>query len=146
MKLGQYSTTYIDDLIYDGLNAEVSQQNLKTYALVTNLYPKDGDVRTIKIPYLSLTNKYKDFLSSCVVETLLGPEEIVKYRYKPKTLSLDLYKTTELWFAILELNCMKSIVDFHDNNNPDEWILKLYEPKRVLDLINEILILEKRIK
>ena len=146
MKKGQYSTTYIDDLIQDGLNAEISQQNLKTYALVTNLYPLDGDVRTIKIPYLSLTNKYKDFLSSCVVPTLLGPEDIVKYRYKPKTLSLDLYKTTELWFAILELNNMKSIVDFHDKNNPDEWMLKLYEPRRVIDLINEILILEKRIK
>ena len=146
MKKGQYSTTYIDDLIQDGLNAEISQQNLKTYALVTNLYPLDGDVRTIKIPYLSLTNKYKDFLSSCVVPTLLGPEDIVKYRYKPKTLSLDLYKTTELWFAILELNNMKSIVDFHDKNNPDEWILQLYEPKRAIDLINEILILEKRIK
>ena len=131
-----FNTTFIDRLIEDGKNAEISYRNLHSLAELTINYKTK-----IKAPYMSLTSKYKDFLDPI---TLTIPEfseqEKSKYYYRPKLLSLDLYKTTELWYTILELNGILSISEFKPKK------LKVLDPKRVVDIINEILILEGRIK
>lgn len=125
------STTYLDDLILEGSTAEISYRNLHTSAYITK---SNGDI--IKIPYMSLTNKYRDYLDVAVEEVELSPEQYRTYRFNPKGLSLFLYGTTEYWYALLELNNKVSVIEF------DLETLKVYDPKKLRPIINEIFILE----
>ena len=49
--------------------------------------------RNIRVPFSSLTSKYKDFLSEIVVEVELDENEQIDYLFKPKSLSNYLYGT-----------------------------------------------------
>lgn len=131
-----YSTTYIRDLINDGIDAEISYRNLHPPLIISN---KKTD-ESIKVPYLSLTNKYRDFLEPFVIEVNLIPEEEILYKFKPKLLSLELYGTTELWASLLELNNMISIIEFRPKK------IKVYDPDGFKAMINEILIMEGILK
>lgn len=125
------STTYYGDLISEGKSQELSYRTLHAKATI-----QTSTKEQIQIPYMSLTNKYKDFLSEIVTEiTLEGPEHR-KYKCNPKGLSLYLYGTTEYWYSLLELNNMISIIDFNKNT------IKVYDPTQIKSIINEIFILE----
>lgn len=93
--------------------------------------------RTIRIPFSSITNKYKDFLSTTVIEVELSKEEEEMYLFKPKRLSEDLYGTTELWNDMLILNKSFSIIDFRPKK------IKVYDPMKLKKVLNEIIILEE---
>lgn len=120
----------IQELIDSVNDMEISYRNLHT-----NVYIKNKD-DVIKIPYKSIIREYLPYLQSSVVELKLSPEEVSKYRFKPKKLSYDLYGTTELWSALLELNRLYSIIEF----NKEAY--KVFEPKEFMTLLNEVLILE----
>ena len=92
--------------------------------------------RTIEVPFMSLMNKYKDFLSKAIDEVKLNDKLKIKYQYNPKAVSFDLYGTTELWDAILVLNNAKSIIDFTPSK------IKYYNPSKLKPLLNELMILE----
>ena len=93
--------------------------------------------RNIQIPFSSFTNKYKDFLNTIVVTVSLTDEEKARYRYKPKLVSYDLYGTTEFWNDILIINNFFSISEFQPNET-----MKVYDPNKLKDYINEIMIIE----
>lgn len=93
--------------------------------------------RNIEIPFSSLTNKYRDYLKKCIINVELPDAVKLRYYCKPKTVSYDFYKTTELWNDILILNNCFSIKDFHPE------VLKIYDPKRLKEYLNEIMIIEK---
>lgn len=131
-----YNTTYINDLIRDGLYAQISYRNLHPPVYVTN--KSTGE--TISIPYLSLTNKYKDYLRPITLRITLEEVEAIKYKYQPKLLSLDLYGTTELWASLLEINNMISVIEFKSES------LIVYDPAKIKAMINEILIMEGILK
>ena len=120
----------IQELIDSVKDMEISYRNLHT-----NVYIKNKD-DTIKIPYKSIIMEYLPYFKSSVVELKLSPEEVSKYRFKPKKLSYDLYGTTELWSALLELNQLYSIIEFNKE------VYKVFEPKEFMTLLNEVLILE----
>ena len=120
----------IQELIDSVNDMEISYRNLHT-----NIYIKNKD-DVIKIPYKSIIREYLPYLQSSVVELKLSPEEVSKYRFKPKKLSYDLYGTTELWSALLELNRLYSIIEFNKE------VYKVFEPKEFMTLLNEVLILE----
>ena len=120
----------IQELIDSVNDMEISYRNLHT-----NVYIKNKD-DIIKIPYKSIIREYLPYLQSSVVELKLSPEEVSKYRFKPKKLSYDLYGTTELWSALLELNQLYSIIEFNKE------VYKVFEPKEFMTLLNEVLILE----
>lgn len=63
--------------------------------------------------------------------------EYLKYRYKPKLLSYDLYGSTELYFTILYLNGMYSIKDFNRRN------IKLIKKSSMIKLLEAIYNAEK---
>ena len=65
-------------------------------------------------------------------------EEKNKYRYKQKKVSYDLYNTTEFWNDLLIINNFFSLSEFQ----PGET-LKVYDPNKLKDYINEIMINEK---
>ena len=120
----------IQELIDSVKDMEISYRNLHT-----NVYIKNKD-DTIKIPYKSILKEYMPFLQSTVLNLRLTAPEVSLYRFKPKKLSYDLYGTTELWSALLEINRMYSIVEF----NQEEY--KVFDPKEFKTLLNEVMILE----
>lgn len=130
-----YNYTHMLESITDSKEAELCAKNLSMLATV---YDKASG-ETIRIPYSSLMNKYRDFLSSSVVLTALTDGEMRTYQYSPKRLSNKLYGTTELWSDLLRLNGMISLLEF---NRP---IIKIYKPNEINDLLNEILIMEGKI-
>lgn len=111
---------------------EISYRTLHPSLVISNV--KDDDV--IRVPYSSIINKYKDFLSTIVVEIKLDDAMREKYMYKPKMVSNELYGTTELWSEILILNNAYSVIEFRPR------VLKCYDPNRFKSFINEIILLE----
>lgn len=100
------------------------------------LHDKQSD-RTIKIPYSSITNKYKNFLWKVITEYDLTEKEQAFYAMKPKLLSMDLYDTPEFWNDLLILNYFVSVVDFKPKK------LRCYDPLKFKKVLNEVMIIEE---
>lgn len=79
-------------------------------------------------------DRYIDFIKNYATKVLLTEEEMQRYRYKPKKLSYDLYKTEELWFLLLKLNNMSSEIDFINKKR-----IYILEPSNI-DILNRIII------
>ena len=108
-KLVMYDHTYISKSIEDSRDADFMASNLYFTATIED--KSSGDV--IRVPYLSLTQKYADILSQYVTIARYTEVQFNKYQYKPKLLSQDIYGTTELWFLILEANELHSTSQFN---------------------------------
>lgn len=65
-----------------------------------------------KIISFNVLNDYVDEISQMAVLVELDDTEYIKYKYKPKLLSYDVYGDTELYFIILYLNNIYSVKDF----------------------------------
>jgi hypothetical protein len=122
----------IQDLIDAYRKQEKTYKNLHEKAIITD---SNGD--TIRVPYGSLINKYKDYLAGSVVTANLTDDEVLYYKYKPRLIAKNIYGSAELWFMILELNYMCSVTEFKDISS-----LRLYHPSLFVDMINEIMIME----
>lgn len=82
----------------------------------------------------SIFNKYIDFIKDASVKLTLTDDELFKYKYNPKRLSLDLYKTPELWYLLLKLNNISHEMDFTKKN------INIIHPNNI-SLLNKIFIL-----
>lgn len=91
---------------------------------------------TIEIPYSSLTNQYREYLSSILIYVPLTHELQLYYRFKPKLISQEIYGTTEFWNDILIINHCFRVADFKPTT------LGLYDPKYFKQYLNQIMILE----
>ena len=131
-----YNHTYMDEMIADSKEAEISLSNLELMVKIKD--KQSGEV--IRVPIWTVTSKYKDLLSNYVDTIQLSDNEMIAFKYRPKALSNKLYGTTELWQTLLELNGMLSVIEF---NKP---IIKFYNPHVIKDLLNEFLIIEGRIE
>lgn len=117
------NTTYIDEYITDGHKAILSLKNFYNTILIS----KDDSLQHIyRVPFEDFFIKYKKQLSACV-EYYSLPESMY---YQPKTVSLELYGTTEMWLSLLRVNGMRNITEFHIP------IIKIYNPDEVKELIN----------
>ena len=121
----------IEELLDSVDESELTYRSLHSYIYIKN----KGE--HIKIPYDSILHNYLPFLKETAVTTDFSDMEKVKYQYKPKSLSYDLYGTTELWSALLELNNMVSLLDL----KTDKPIL-VFDPNEVMELLNEAMIME----
>lgn len=128
---------YIPETIMDQVNhgeeLEISYRNLHSKAII---HDQERDIH-LRIPFDSLINKYRYFLDKIVITINLDETYRKYYRFRPKLLSYDTYGTTELWFALLELNGCASVIDF------DLKTIKIYDPKKFKSYINEIMNLEE---
>lgn len=97
----------------------------------------------IEVPFSSYTSKYKDYLSNIIVHRYLSESDCARYRFRPKSFSYDLYGTTEFWNDLLVLNNYESIREFQPNTVQP---VRFYDPSTLKSYLNEILILENRIK
>ena len=97
--------------------------------------PKRG--RVSMVPITSLFNKYRDVLSSIILEIELDEIERARYMYKPKMVSEELYGTAEFWDTLLILNGFKSTSTFVPK------VLKCYDPRKLKSYISEMMIIEE---
>lgn len=125
----------IDEQISDIEDLDLSYRVLHPAAIIKDSYTK----RNIRVPFSSLTSKYKDFLSTIIVDVELDAVEQETYLFKPKVLSNYLYGTTEFWNDLLILNNAYSTTEFKPTT------VKVYDPNKFKTYLNEILIQEELI-
>lgn len=113
---------------------EISYRSLHTKAVINDYETKNN----ICIPFLNLISKYKDNLTKIIITVELTDIQQRDYLFQPKKLSEELYGTTELWFELMRLNHFPSLSDFKPGNE-----INIYDPARLKEYINEILILEE---
>lgn len=128
-----YIPSTVDEQYEYGKSLEISYRALHHDAF---LYDKQSN-RTIRIPFMSILSKYRDFLDEIIVEQELTLDEQREYRWNPKKMSEDFFGTTEFWFMLLVLNNYKSVIEFQ----PKKYV-KMYDPDRFKKYLNEIMILE----
>lgn len=131
-----YIPSTVDEQYEYGKSLEISYRALHHDAF---LYDKQSN-RTIRIPFMSILSKYRDFLDEIIVEQELTLDEQREYRWNPKKMSEDFFGTTEFWFMLLVLNNYKSVIEFQ----PKKYV-KMYDPDRFKKYLNEIMILEDNI-
>lgn len=82
----------------------------------------------------NVLDDYMRELSLLATTVYLSNDELMKYNYKPKELSADLYGTTDLYYLILKLNGICNVKEFHDINpiklltvsNLNEYLTDIY--------------------
>lgn len=121
--MGLPNVTYIDSYIKD---SELAVMNLKNFYETLLVSDVDNRRHTIRIPINDFFLKYRSQLESSATYYNMTDN----YFYKPKTLSYDLYDTTEMWLSLLRLNSMRNIIEFNKS------IIKIYNPYQVKNLIN----------
>lgn len=116
------NTTYINQYIQDGENASLSLANFMDSILIST-----QDKRHIfRIPFNDFFIEHMSEFNSAI-QIYSIPETMF---YKPKLLSMELYGTTELWIALLRLNGMKNITEFH------KPVIMVWEPSTLKELID----------
>ena len=122
--------TYIDTFIKDGKSSVLGLKNFYDTILISNI-----NDHTIRIPIDDFFLKYRVELSDHVQYHNLSDN----LYYKPKSVSLQLYDTTEMWLSLLRLNCMKNITEFC------EPMIKIYNPMTIKDIIGVFFKRERKI-
>lgn len=122
-KVSMPNVTYMDEYIDDGHKSVLSLNNFYETILVSSDNKPDHIYQT---PFSDFFIKYRKELEDAI-ELYTVPERLF---YQPKTLSYELYGTTELWLSILRVNGMRNVTEFH------EPIIQVYNPSKLMELIN----------
>jgi hypothetical protein len=120
----------IQDIISAGKELKICNRELSLKSVMTN---SANEKYVVNIT--NLFEKYYEILLDNTVIVVLTDEEYLKYRFKPKVLSYDLYGTKELHYMLLRLNYVYSVINF------DFKELRVFNTN-ILNLLNEIMILE----
>lgn len=120
----------IQDIISAGKELKICNRELSLKSVLVN----SADEKYI-VNMSNLFEKYYEILLENTVIVVLTDEEYLKYRFKPKVLSYDLYGTKELHYLLLRLNYVYSVINF------DFKELRVFNTN-IIALLNEIMILE----
>ena len=115
--------TYINKYISDGKKETLSLKNFYETLLVGDIHNPN---HVFKIPIGDFFIKYKKELEPAI-QYYSVPQSMF---YRPKSVSYDLYGTTELWLSLLRLNNMRNITEFH------QPIIKIYDADSLKELID----------
>lgn len=129
----------LDDQVLENKRNELSYRVMHESAIVHN----EETGIDIEIPFASYTDKYRNYLSNILIAIYLDEADCAKYRYRPKLFSVDMYGVTDFWNDILLLNGCTSIREFEPTKSRPVFY---YDPQRLKRYLNEILILENRIR
>lgn len=99
------NVTYIDKAIEENKSDIRSLKNLYETLLVKD---ESKGTRFYRVPFHDFFIKYREELKPAITYYTLS--EMAYYR--PKSVSFELYGTTELWLALLRVNNMKNISEF----------------------------------
>ena len=89
----------IQDIIAAGKELKLCNRELSLKSVMTN----SNDEKFI-INITNIFEQYYEILLENTVIVTLTDDEYLKYRFKPKVLSFDLYGTVELHYLLLRLN------------------------------------------
>lgn len=115
--------TYIDKYIADGKKETLSLRNFYETLLVGHV---DDPDHVFKIAINDFFIEHKKELDT-IVRYYNLPQSMF---YKPKSVSMELYGTTELWLSLLRLNEMINITEFY------QPIIKVYDSASIKELID----------
>lgn len=130
MATSNYIRTTIQNIIDHGKHLKINNSELSLKYVMNN----SANEKFI-INITNLFEKYYELLLDNTVIVVLTNEEYLKYRFKPKVLSYDLYGTMELHYMLLRLNYVYSVTNF------DFKEVRVFNTN-ILSLLNEIMILE----
>lgn len=119
-------TATVEDFIEAGQADDITYYNFS----ILEKY-NDGDI-TIEYVMSNILYDYMDEIMEKAIELELTDDDYVKYRYKPKLLAYDVYKTTEVYFVIMAINGICSIKDFNKKK------LKMLYTGDLINLLNQI--------
>lgn len=122
----------IEDCIEYGKDLKMSHSKFYEKALI-----ETKDKKLIVAPYTSILSHYRDYIEACTYTYTFTDEEFVKYCYKPKMYCYEEFGNMELWSLLLKVNNMISIMDFNKRT------IKTFHEEAILEVLNEIIILEK---
>lgn len=117
-----HNATFIDKFITDGLHGTMTLRNFYRTILTRDA---DSSDHIIRIPVEDSFLKYRLQLE----ETVQIYEISEELFYKPKTVSMQIYQTTEMWLSLLRVNGMLSVADF---NIPE---IRVYNPDAVQEIL-----------
>lgn len=130
MATSNYVRTTIQNIIDHGKHLKINNSELSLKYVMNN----SANEKFI-INITNLFEKYYELLLDNTVIVVLTDDEYLKYRFKPKVLSYDLYGTMELHYMLLRLNYVYSVTNF------DFKEVRVFNTN-ILSLLNEIMILE----
>lgn len=120
----------IKEVINSGLELKMTIKDLSFKEVITN---SSGEMFIINI--YNLYEKYYELLLEQTTIVVLSDEEYIRYRFQPKLLALDLYGNQDLYYLLLRVNNIYSIINF------DFKELTVFKPNLV-SLLNEIMVKE----
>lgn len=88
----------------------------------------------------NVLDDYADEIDQFVEEVELNMNEIHKYRYNPKRLAYDVYKSTDMYSFVLYINGMSNVKEFNLSSGKVKLIHKDTFPK----ILSEILSAENK--
>lgn len=92
-----------------------------------------NNIDNIEIPTSNLFyEKYRGLILNNCVKVKIPEKSFLKYRYKPKLLSYDLYGTIDLWHLLLWVNNMYSVTQFNQQS------IYIFNPNNISILIRII--------
>lgn len=98
-------TSSLEDFITAGESDAMTYSNF-------SIYHRCGNEKNVLIAINNVIYDYFDELKSLCKDVELTDAELLKYKYKPKLLSYDVYGSTQLYFIIMMINGMYDIKDF----------------------------------
>ena len=124
------NTSTIKAMIQNGKEEKMTSNQLSLKTAITN---SSGQKFVVNL--FNLFEKYYDILLDNTVTVVLTEDEYLKYRFKPKLLSKDLYGSKDLYYLWLRLNNIYTVIEF------DFKEIKVFNTN-IVSLLNEIMILE----
>ena len=120
----------IQSVIEEGLELKMTIKDLCFKEVMTN---SSGEMFIINM--YNLYEKYYELLLEQSTVVVLSDEEYRKYRFQPKLLALDLYGNKDIYYLLLRINHIYSVINF------DFKELRVFKPS-IVKLLNEIMVME----
>ena len=124
------NTSTIKAMIQNGKEEKMTSNQLSLKTVITN---SSGQKFVVNL--FNLFEKYYDILLDNTVTVVLTEDEYLKYRFKPKLLSKDLYGSKDLYYLLIRLNNIYTVIEF------DFKEVKVFDTN-IVSLLNEIMVLE----
>ena len=120
----------IQSIIDEGLDLKMTMNDLCFREVMTN---SSGEMFVINM--YNLYEKYYELLLEHTTTVTLSDEEYKKYRFQPKRLARDLYGNQDIYYLLLRVNHIYSVINF------DFTEMKVFN-SNIVKLLNEIIVLE----
>ena len=127
----------IDTSKYNNLESFISVGKYNSFNIEnTSLY---YEVDNLQIPTSNIFyEKYRGLILNNCIKVKVPNKSMAKYKYRPKSLSYDLYGTTDLWYLLLWINNMYSTTQFN------QQIIYIFNPEK-MSILSRIINEEKEL-